>query len=145
MSSPDPRAAFAEMTRALIDDLRAHDGVVTAGPFLGRPVLLLTTTGARTGQSRLVPVVYSRDGERLVIVASKGGAPSHPSWYANLVANPVVTVEAGGETFSARAAVVEGEERERLYAAHAAMHPSFNDYRERTSRVIPVIALERIG
>jgi deazaflavin-dependent oxidoreductase (nitroreductase family) len=143
MSSPDPRAAFAEMSRALIDDLRAHDGVVTTGPFLGRSVLLLTTIGARTRRPRLAPLVYSRDRDRLVIVASKGGAPAHPAWYANLVANPVVTVEAGGETFRARATVVEGEERERLYDAHAAVHPSFHDYRERTSRVIPVVVLER--
>jgi deazaflavin-dependent oxidoreductase (nitroreductase family) len=144
MSRPDPRAAFAEMTRALIEDVRAHDGVVTAGPFVGRPVLLLTTIGARTGHPRLAPLVYSRVGDRLVIVASKGGAPSHPAWYVNLVANPVVTIEAAGETFGARATVVEGEERERLYAAHAAIHPSFHDYRERTSRVIPVVVLERI-
>lgn len=145
MSRPDPRAAFAEMTRALIEDLRAHDGVVTAGPFLGRPVLLLTTTGAKTGRPRLVPLVYSRDGDHLVIVASKGGAPAHPAWYVNLEANPVVTVEAGGETFRARARVVAGAERERLYAAHAAIHPSFHDYRERTSRVIPVVVLERVS
>ncbi len=145
MSVPDPRAAFAAMTAALIEDFRAHQGTVTAGPFAGRQVLLLTTTGARSGAQRLAPVVYTRDGDRYVIVASKGGAPTHPAWYRNLLAHPVVTVEAGGETFRARAVVIEGAERDRLYAQHAAMHPSFTEYQQRTSRVIPVVALERIG
>jgi deazaflavin-dependent oxidoreductase (nitroreductase family) len=145
MTSPDPRAAFEEMTQRLIVDLRAHGGEVTSGPFAGRPVLLLTTTGAKSGRSRLAPLVYSRDRDRLVIVASKGGAPTHPAWYLNLVANPIVTVEVGGETFEALAAVAAGAERERLFAAHAAANPNFNDYQRRTSRVIPVVVLERIG
>ena len=111
MTEPDPRAAFAAMTKALITEFRVNGGHVTSGPFAGRPVLLLTTTGAKSGQPRLAPVVYSRDGERFVIVASKGGAPTHPAWYHNLVANPVVTVEVGGETFEARARVTEGAEQ----------------------------------
>ncbi len=145
MSVPDPRAAFAAMTAALIEDFRAHRGTVTAGPFAGRQVLLLTTTGARSGAQRLAPLVYTRDGDRYVIVASKGGAPDHPAWYRNLLANPVATVEAGGETFRARATVIDGAERDRLYARHAAMHPSFTEYQQRTSRVIPVVVLERMG
>ena len=145
MTTPDPRAAFADMTKALIADLRAHHGVVTAGPFLGRSVLLLTTVGARSGAARLAPLVFSRDGDRLVIVASKGGAPAHPAWYLNLVANSEVTVEADGETFRARAVLTEGDERERLFAAHAAVNPGFLDYQERTTRVIPVVLLERIA
>ena len=80
MSSPDPRAAFAEMTKALITDFRAHDGVVTSGPFAGRPVLLLTTTGAKSGQPRLAPLVYARDGDHYVVAASKGGAPTPVSY-----------------------------------------------------------------
>jgi deazaflavin-dependent oxidoreductase (nitroreductase family) len=144
MTSTDHQAAFVEMTRALIADFRAHAGQVTSGPFAGRPVLLLTTTGAHSGQPRHAPLVYSRDGERWVIVASKGGAPSHPSWYLNLVAHPVVTVEVGGETFEARATAVEGAERDRLFAAHAAASPAFTSYQQRTSRVIPVVVLERI-
>ena len=144
MTTSDPRAAFADMTRSLITDLRAHGGAVTAGPFAGRSVLLLTTLGAKSGQPRLAPLVYSRDGEHLVIVASKGGAPKHPAWYLNLVAHPEVTIEAGGETFPARAVVTEGAERDRLFAAHAAVNPGFLDYQERTSRVIPVVVLERI-
>lgn len=145
MSSPDPRAAFAAMTKALIADFRAHDGVVTSGPFTGRPVLLLTTTGAKSGQPRLAPLVYARDGSHYVVAASKGGAPTHPAWYANLLANPVVTVEVGGETFAARAVVPDQAERDRLWAAHVAVNPNFADYQQRTSRVIPVVVLERIG
>jgi deazaflavin-dependent oxidoreductase (nitroreductase family) len=140
----DPRAAYHAMTEALIDDIRTH-GEPRSGPFLGRPVLLLTTTGAKTGAPRLVPLVFSRDGDRFVIMASKGGAPSHPAWFANLVAHPIVTVETGGEAFQARAVVTEGAERDRLWAAHVALHPGFADYEKRTTRRIPAIALERIG
>ena len=144
MTDPDPRAAFAAMTDALITDFRAHGGEVTSGPFAGRPVLLLTTTGAKSGQPRLAPVVYSRDGEQYVIVASKGGAPTHPAWYLNLLANPVVTVEVGGETFELRATATEGAERDRLYEQHAAHSPSFAEYQRRTTRIIPVVVLERV-
>ena len=144
MTDPDPRAAFAAMTAALIEDFRAHGGEVTRGPFAGRPVLLLTTTGARSGQPRLAPLVYSRDGERYVILASKGGAPTHPAWYRNLVADSLVTVEVGPETFRARARVTDGAERERLFAQHAADSPAFSDYQRRTTRVIPVVVLERV-
>ncbi len=140
----DARAAFAATTETLVRDFRAHGGQVTEGPFAGRQVLLLTTTGAKSGAPRLVPLVYTRDGDRYVIVASKGGAPTNPAWFANLVAHPVVTVEVGGETFRATAHVVEGAERDRLYAQHAAMHPNFTDYQARTGRVIPVVVLERI-
>jgi len=145
MSNPDPRAAYAEMTKALISDLRAHNGEVTSGPFTGRPVLLLTTTGARSGLLRLAPIVYSRDGDQYVIVGSKGGSPSHPAWYVNLVATPVVTVEVGGETFEAHAIVTEGAERDRLFAVHAAANPVFNAYQERTTRILPVVILERLS
>src|SRR5665213_2650276 len=92
MPDPDPRATFAAMTATLIADFRTNGGQVSNGPFAGRPVLLLTTTGARSGQPRLSPVVYSRDGADYVIVASKGGAPTHPGWYYNLVADPSVMV-----------------------------------------------------
>src|ERR1035437_1278930 len=145
MPDPDPRAAFAAMTATLIADSRANGGQVSNGPFAGRPVLLLTTTGARSGQPRLSPVVYSHDGDDYVIVASKGGAPTHPGWYYNLVADPSVMVEVGGETFEARARVTEGAERDRLYAQRAADSPNFAEYQRRTSRVIPVVMLERVG
>jgi len=97
-----------------------------------------------SGQPRLAPLVYTLDGDRYVVVASKGGAPSHPAWYLNLVANPAVTVEVGGETFPARAVVTGGAERERLFAAHAAANPTFTDYQRRTTRVLPVVVLERL-
>jgi deazaflavin-dependent oxidoreductase (nitroreductase family) len=132
------------MTAALINDFRANAGKVTGGPFAGRDVLLLTTTGAKSGLPRLAPLVYSRDGGRYVIVASKGGAPTHPSWYHNLVANPIVTVEVGPEKFQARAVVAGDAERDRLYAERAAKIPSFGEYQKRTTRRIPVILLERL-
>jgi deazaflavin-dependent oxidoreductase (nitroreductase family) len=141
MPDADPRAAYAAMTEALISEHRANKGQITSGPFAGRPVLLLTTTGAQSGQPRLAPLIYRRDGDQYVIMASKGGAPTHPAWYHNLLANPVVTVEVDGETFTARARVTEGEERERLIA----LNPQFNDVQARTSRVIPVVVLERVG
>ncbi len=145
MTEPDHRAAFAAMTEALIVDHRAHRGQVTSGPFAGRPVLLLATTGAQSGQPRLAPLVFTRDGEHYVILGSKGGAPTHPAWYHNLLANPIVTVEADGETFKARARVTEGAERERLWAQHVAINPNFAEYQQRTARVIPVVVLERVG
>lgn len=140
----DPRADYAAFTRALIENHRANAGQITFGPFQGRPVLLLTTTGARSGEPRIAPLVFSRDGDRLVIMASKAGAPTNPAWFANLVANPIVTVEADGETYQARALVAEGAERDRLWAQHVAEHPGFAEYETRTDRVIPAIALERI-
>ncbi|MEI8333853.1 MAG: nitroreductase family deazaflavin-dependent oxidoreductase [Chloroflexota bacterium] len=145
MADTDPRATFAAMTETLITGFRANGGQVTGGPFAGRPVLLLTTTGAKSGQPRLAPLVYSRDGDRYVIMASKGGAPDHPAWYHNLLVHPVVTVEVGGETFEARASVTEGAERDRLFAERAAASPTYAEYQQRTTRVIPVVVLERLG
>jgi deazaflavin-dependent oxidoreductase (nitroreductase family) len=145
MTTTNERSAYAGFTNALVADLRANGGKATSGPFLGRNLLLLTTIGARSGESRLAPLAYSRDGDRIVIVASKGGAPTNPAWYLNLLANPVVTVELGGETFQARATVAEGGERDRLYAAHAAEHPAFKDYQHKTTRRIPVIWLDRVA
>ncbi len=143
MTTTDERSDYANFTNALVADFRANGGKVTSGPFLGRNLLLLTTIGARSGEARLAPLVYTRDGDAIVIVASKGGAPTNPAWFLNILANPVVTVELGSETYQARASVVEGEERDRLYAAHAAEHPAFSDYEKRTSRVIPVARLLR--
>ena len=125
----------------VIEQFRANAGKVQ-GP---NQLLLLTTTGARSGQPRTTPVAYSTDGDRLVIVASKGGAPTNPDWYFNLLANPVVAVELGTETFQARATVVADEqERERLYAQHARLMPGFAEYPPKTTRLIPVILLEHI-
>jgi len=145
MTATDPRANYADFTQRLIADLRANGGQVSFGPFRGRPVLLLHTVGAKTGEPRIAPLVYSRDGDRYVVMGSKGGAPTHPAWYLNLRAHPEVTVEVGGETFRARAINnAEGPERDRLWAAHVAKNPTFAAYEGMTSRIIPAISLERI-
>ena len=129
----------------LVEELRAHDGQVSSGPFAGKPLLILTTTGARSGETRTAPVIYTRDGKRYVVVASKGGAPTHPAWYHNLRANPIVEVEVGGERFRARAEpVTDPERRRRLYDQQVAVLPGFAEYERRTPRRIPVITLEPI-
>jgi deazaflavin-dependent oxidoreductase (nitroreductase family) len=126
----------------LIETFRANNGKV-GGMWEGRPLLLLTTTGAKSGKRHTSPTMYLPDGDRLVIFASKSGAPTHPDWYHNLVAHPQVTVEVGGETYEANATVLTGEERDRLYARHAELYPQFDEYQAKTTRKIPVIALER--
>lgn len=124
-----------------IDQFRANYGTIVEGLFKGAPVLLLTTTGARSGKARVTPLTYTRDSNRYVVLASKLGAPEHPAWYHN----PVVTVEVGPERFQARASVVEGSERNRLFDAHATIMPNFAEYQRRTTRVIPVVILDRIS
>ena len=126
----------------LIEEFRANGGKV-GGRFEGRPVLLLTTTGAKSGRRFTIPLVYLPDGERLLIFASKAGAPSSPDWYHNLVANPTVTIEVGSETYDATAVLVTGEERDRLYQRQVEAMPQFGEYQQKTTRVIPVVALER--
>jgi deazaflavin-dependent oxidoreductase (nitroreductase family) len=105
--------------------------------------LLLTTIGARSGQERTVPLAYLADGDRLLIFGSRAGSDKHPDWYWNLRSNPIVTVEVGGEKYQANATLIEGEERDRLFARQKEAMPIFADYETRTDRVIPVIALER--
>jgi deazaflavin-dependent oxidoreductase (nitroreductase family) len=134
----------SDFNQQLIEHFRANSGRILEGPFKGAPILLLGTTGARSGKPRTNPLAYTRDGERYVVIASKGGAPSHPDWYFNVQANPLVTVEVGGERFSARARVAEGAERERLYAAQAKIMPGFAEYQRKTTRQIPVVVLERV-
>ena len=112
-------STFGDFNRNLIEDMRAHGGKPTSGPFFGRDVLILTTKGARSGEDRVNPLVYTRDGEHYVIVASKGGAPTHPSWYHNLVKHPDVTVEVLGEKFEAHANVMDEPKYEELYQRHA--------------------------
>ncbi len=136
-------AAVHDFNRSVIDEFRTHDGKV-GGPFEGAPLLLLTTTGAKTGRRHTTPVVYLPDGDRMVVFGSKAGAPSHPAWYHNLVANPTVSVELPGERFDARAVVLEGDERDRLFDRQKSLMPGFADYERKTTRLIPVIALERI-
>jgi deazaflavin-dependent oxidoreductase (nitroreductase family) len=105
--------------------------------------LLLTTTGARSGRERTVPLAYLADGDRLLIFGSRAGSGKHPDWYWNLRNNPIVTVEVGAEKYRARATPLEGEERDRLFARQKKVMPIFAEYESRTKRIIPVIALER--
>jgi deazaflavin-dependent oxidoreductase (nitroreductase family) len=132
---------------AIIQEFHAKHGK-GVGHF-GDRLVLLTTRGARSGEERTTPLMYHRDGERYVIVASKGGAPDNPGWYHNLKTHPVARVELGTgfgtETFEVRAHEAEGEERERIWADRIAMAPAFQDYQRKTSRLIPVMILERIG
>jgi deazaflavin-dependent oxidoreductase (nitroreductase family) len=140
MASARPKS----FNERVIDDFRAHEGQITSGPFAGRSLLLLTTRGVKTGDERTSPLAYSRDGDRLVVIASKGGAPTSPAWYHNLRTHPDVTVELGPEKFGARATVAGDAERRRLYDQHAAKMPAFAEYEKRTTRKIPVVVLQRI-
>lgn len=129
-----------DRNKKIIDEFRANEGKV-GGYFAGKTLLLLHTIGAKSGQERVNPAAYVRDGDRYVIIASKGGAPTNPNWYHNLLANPLVTVEVGTETFQARATVAQEPERTRLYDKMVQMMPGFDEYRRRTTRIIPVMVL----
>ena len=136
---------MSDWNRGLIDDLRAHEGHATSGPFVGRQVLILTTTGAKTGEAHPAPLAWTRSGDDIVVVASMGGSPRNPSWFHNLVANPRVIVELDGERFEAIARVARPDERRRLYDGHVEVHPGFREYETKTSRVIPVVLLSRVA
>ena len=133
-----------DWNRKIIEEFRANDGKV-GGQFEGAPLLLLTTKGAKSGRLHTTPVMYLADGDRVVVFASKAGAPTNPAWYHNLVANPRVTVEVGTERYEADASVVPREERDRLYDIQQTRYPGFAEYAEKTSRVIPVVALDRVA
>ena len=134
---------MADWNRAIIDEFRAKGG--RGIRHFGDKLLLLTTRGAKSGLIRIAPLVYHRDGDRLVVAASKGGAPDHPSWYHNLVKHREAEVEVGSERFKVRATPIpEGRERDRLYEAHGDGFAAFRDYPRKTTRVIPVVVLERI-
>ncbi len=129
---------------AVIAEFRANGGVV-GGRYAGRPMMLLTTTGAKSGEERITPLNYSADGTRIVVIASRGGAPTHPDWYRNLVANPEVTVEVGTEKYRACAYTAQEPERTRLFDQQAALMPFFDEYRKQvTAREIPVVVFERL-
>lgn len=132
-----------DRNKLIIDEFRANAGKV-GGPFAGRTLLLLHTIGAKSGREHINPVACVDDGDRLVIIASKAGAPNNPDWYYNLVAHPVVTVEVGTETFQVRAAVADEPERTRLYDKMVAVMPGFAEYQRKTERVIPVVVLTRL-
>ncbi|MCY4391447.1 MAG: nitroreductase family deazaflavin-dependent oxidoreductase [Chloroflexi bacterium] len=126
----------------VIEEFRANGGKVS-GMFANEPLLLLTTTGAKSGQKRTNPLVHTTDGDRVVIIASFGGAPTHPAWFLNIRANPEVTIELPGESFTSKAVIPEGEERQRIYDQHAAQMPRFADYQAMTAREIPVVVIPR--
>ena len=128
----------------IIEEFRANDGKV-GGDFEGAPLLLLHTKGARSGQTRVSPLMYLPDEGRYVIFASKGGAPTNPDWFHNLVAHPEVTIEVGSETVAARAATVTGSERDELYARQVERRPQFGEYERATDRTIPVVVLEPVA
>ncbi len=129
----------------VISEFRASGGEV-GGPFAGAPLLLLlTTTGAKSGAQRTNPMMYLADGGRLYVFASKAGAPANPDWYHNLKANPDATAEVGTERFAVRATEVTGGQRDEIYQLQATRYPGFAEYQASTSRTIPVIALERTG
>jgi deazaflavin-dependent oxidoreductase (nitroreductase family) len=131
-----------EFNRQVIDEFRANEGRV-GGPFEGAPMLLLTTTGAKSGRRLTTPLVYTKDGDDIVVIASKAGAPTNPNWYHNLKAHPEVGVEVGTDAFEARAEITEGDERNRLFDAQAELMPNFKEYAAATDRVIPVVRLRK--
>jgi deazaflavin-dependent oxidoreductase (nitroreductase family) len=137
MPTPDE---FKQFNRSLIEVFRANVGKVNGWDSL----LLLTTVGAKSGKPHTTPLVYSMDGDRIIVRAAAAGAPKHPAWYHNLLADPIVTVEVHSESHRMRATIVEGEAYQRLYKQHTAQIPVVLEYQEKTTRQIPVIILERI-
>jgi len=125
----------------VIAEFRAEGGKVTTRS--GNALLLLNTTGVKTGIARTNPLAYLPGDDCLYVFASKGGSPAHPDWYLNLVANPAVTVEVGTERYEATAETITGPERRRIYAKQVELHPNFGDYQDKTARVIPVVALRK--
>ncbi len=132
----------AEFNAAVIGEFRANRGAV-GGALASTPLLLLGTTGARTGRPRTTPLAYRRVGDRLYVIASAGGAVADPAWYLNLRAHRAVTVEVGDERFEATATVLDGADRDRVFAAIAEASPTAGEYQARTGRTIPVVALDR--
>lgn len=131
-----------EWNKAIVAEFRANGGQV-GGQFAGRTLLLLHTTGAKSGVLRINPLACIKDGDRWVVVASKAGAPTHPDWYYNILAHPAVTVEVGTEQFAAQATVAAEPERTRLFDQVVAAMPGFADYQRNTTRILPVIVLTR--
>ena len=130
-----------DWNRQIINEFRANEGRV-GGPFEGVPRLLLHTTGAKSGKERVNPLAYQADGDHLAVFASKGGAPTNPDWYHNVLAHPEVTAEVGTQTRSFRARVATGAERERIWTKQKHDRPGFAEYEAKTDREIPVVVLE---
>ncbi len=135
---------MSDWNKKIIEEFRANDGKV-GGPYANNTLLILHTTGAKSGKERVNPLVTFEDNDRLVVVASKGGAPSHPGWYYNLLANPEVSVEYGTEEFRARASVASEPERTELYEKMESTFSTFTEYKQKTNRVIPVVTLTRLS
>jgi deazaflavin-dependent oxidoreductase (nitroreductase family) len=131
-----------EWNRRVIEEFRGNEGKV-GGMFEGMPLLLLHHRGAKSGLERVNPLAYQRLGDSVAVFASKGGAPTNPDWYHNLVANPDVTVEVGTERYPATARVATGDERERIWSAQKAAYPGFAEYEAKSGRQIPVIVLDK--
>lgn len=134
---------MTDFNSMIIGEFRANGGKV-GGQFEGAPLLLLHTVGAKTGQPRVNPMMYHPVTGGYAVFASKGGAPSNPDWYHNLLARPQVKAEIGNQTVELSARVAEGEERERIWAAQKAAYPGFAEYEQKTTRQIPVIILEPV-
>ncbi|MFL5660826.1 MAG: nitroreductase family deazaflavin-dependent oxidoreductase [Ktedonobacteraceae bacterium] len=137
MSSPN------DWNKQIIEEFHANGGKV-GGQFAGANLLLLHTRGAKSNQPRINPLAYFKNGDNFVIIASKGGAPSNPDWYYNILAHPEVTLEMGTERFNAHATVPERQERDRIFANVAKQAPGFGEYQQKTPRIIPVVVLKRI-
>ncbi|WP_306796361.1 nitroreductase family deazaflavin-dependent oxidoreductase [Nocardia sp. XZ_19_369] len=143
MSDPhSPDSEPKSFNQQVIDEFRANAGKV-GGMFEGAAMVLITTTGAKSGRRITTPLVYLPDGDRVVLIASNGGNDKHPAWYHNLRADPDLTVEIGTEQYAAKAEVVSGAERDELYARMVEIMPGFAEYQAKTSRVIPVFAVYR--
>jgi len=140
MTDWDPEA----WTRNLIADMREHGGRPSSGPMAGKPLIVLTSKGAKTGEPRTAIVTYHKDGDRWAIAASKGGDPKDPQWFHNLEAHPDVTIEVDNEQVPVHAVITTGPERDRLWNDHVAALPEFGEYPKKTDRVIPMILLERV-
>src|SRR5579859_923282 len=136
---------MSDWNAKIIGELRANGGEIAAGPMAGRTLLILTSTGARSGQTREAVLTYTRDGDAYVVAGTAGGSPTTPSWVHNLVANPVAQIEVRGQRIPVRATVVDDETRQRLWTMHVALHPEFAGYPEKTTRVIPIIRLQPAG
>jgi len=135
-------ADINDFNQTIIDEFRANGGKV-GGPFKGVQLLLLHSTGAKSGQERIAPLAYRTYGDHLVVFGSKAGAPTNPDWYHNLRANPKASVEVGTDTFDVTARVAEGEEHDRIWEDQKRDVPNFAEYEKNTDRKIPVIVLER--
>lgn len=133
---------MSDWNASIIAEFREHDGKV-GGNFEGAPLLLLHTKGRRTGEERVNPMMYLEHDGRLFVFASKAGADTDPDWFRNLVAQPDVTAEIGTEEIELRAAPLEGDDRDRVYHEQATRYPGFQEYQDKTSRVIPVVELVR--